>query len=119
MEVFLVPITLFVSLAVVASLVIYFRFRSRRDIQLTLRGVIDKGQELTPELLEKIGEPKRPANADLRRGIIAVSLGVGFAAFGFLLDEADAVRPLIAIGAFPFLLGLAYLGLWFFRDKEK
>lgn len=119
MEVFLVPITFFVMVAIVAGLMIYFRFKSRREIQQTLRGVIDKGQELTPELLEKIGEPKRPAKADLRRGIIAMSLGVGFAAFGIILDEQDAVRPMVAIAAFPFLVGLAYLGLWFSRDKEK
>jgi hypothetical protein len=119
MEVELVPITLFVSVALVAALVIYFRFRGRREIQQTLRSVIDKGQELTPELLEKIGEPKQPANADLRRGIIAAALGLGFAAFGIVLGEDDAVRPLVAIAAFPFVIGLAYLGLWFFRDKEK
>ncbi len=119
MDVELVPITLFVALALVAGLVIYFRFRSRREVQETLRSVIDKGQELTPELLEKIGEPKRPANADLRRGIIAMALGVGFAVFGVVLDEQDAVRPLLAIAAFPFMVGLAYFGLWFFRDKEK
>jgi len=119
MEVELVPITLFVSMAMVAGLVIYFRFRGRRETQKTLRSFIDKGHELTPELLEKISEPKRPANADMRRGIVAMSLGLGFAAFGILLGEADAVRPLVAIAAFPFVVGLAYLGLWFFRDKEK
>ncbi len=119
MDVELVPITLFVALALVAGLLIYFRFRSRREIQQTLRSVIDKGQELTPELLEKIGEPKRPATGDLRRGIVAMSLGLGFAAFGILLGEEDAVRPMVAIAAFPFVVGLAYLGLWSFRDKEK
>jgi len=118
-EVFLVPISLFITLTIVAGLMIYYRFRSRREIQQTLRGVIDKGLELTPELLEKIGEPKRPDKADLRRGVIAMSLGIGFAAFGIILDEQDAVRPMVAIAAFPFLVGLAYLGLWFNRDKEK
>ncbi|MGI9265790.1 MAG: DUF6249 domain-containing protein [Gammaproteobacteria bacterium] len=119
MEVFLVPITLFVMLAIVAGLMLYYRFKTRREIQQTLRSVIDKGQELTPEVLDKIGEPKRPSNADLRRGVVAMSLGLGFAAFGIILDEQDAVRPLVAIAAFPFLVGVAYLGLWFTRDKEK
>jgi hypothetical protein len=52
----------------------------------------------------------------MRRGVIAISLGVGFAAFGLLLGEEDAVRPFLAIGAFPFLIGVAYLGLWKFRE---
>ena len=115
----LVPITLFVALALIACLIIYYRYRGRRDIQQTLRNVIDKGQELTPELLDKIGEPARPENGDLRRGVIAISIGIAFAAFGIVLDERDAVRPLVAIASFPFLVGLAYLGLWVFRDKGQ
>lgn len=115
----LVPISLFVSMAVVAGLVVYFRFRGRREVQQTLRSAIEKGQELTPEVLDKIGEPPRPANADMRRGVIAMAIGAGCAAFGILVGEPDAVQPLLAIGAFPFLVGLAYLGLWFFRGKEK
>lgn len=119
MEIELVPITLFVSLALIAGLLIYFRFRTRREVQQTLRSAIDKGQELTPEILERIGEPRRPAQADLRRGVIAISLGAGCAAFGLVLGEQDAVQPLLAIAAFPFLVGLAYLSLWLFREKGK
>ena len=29
----------------------------------------------------------------------------------------DAMLPLIAVGSFPFVVGLAYLGLWKFREK--
>ncbi len=60
-------------------------------------------------MLARIGEPPRPENADLRRGVIAIGLGLGLAAFG---------RPLIAIGSVPFLIGLAYLGLWRFGGNR-
>ncbi|UCC15295.1 MAG: hypothetical protein JSW21_04990 [Gammaproteobacteria bacterium] len=119
MNIEFVPITFFLSIALIAGLVIYFRYRTRSEIQRTLRSAIDKGQELTPEILERIGEPRRPANADLRVGVIAIALGVGCAAFGLVLGEEDAVQPLLAIAAFPFLVGLAYLSLWRFREKVK
>lgn len=119
MEIELVPITMFVSVAVVFSLFFYFRFRVRRERQRTLRAVIEKGAELTPELLEQLGEPPPGGRADLRRGIIAIAIGLGFAAFGVILGEEDAVQPMLAVGAFPFLVGLAYLGLWMFREQER
>lgn len=111
-----VPITLFICLAVVVALFLYFRFRSRREAQQTVRAALEKGAELTPELLQQLGEPQRPRNSDMRRGVIGISLGIGFAAFGLLLGEEDAVRPFLAIGAFPLLIGIAYLGLWKFRE---
>jgi hypothetical protein len=111
-----VPITLFLCLAVVVVLFLYFRYRSRREAQQTVRAALEKGVQLTPELLQQLGEPQRPRNSDLRRGVIAMSLGIGFAAFGLLVGEEDAVRPFLAIGAFPFVVGVAYLGLWKVRE---
>lgn len=111
-----VPIVMFISLALVAVLFFYFRFRTRREMQQTVRAALDKGAELSPELLQQLGEPQRPKNADMRRGIIGVFLGIAFGAFGVLLGEEDAVRPMLAIGAFPLLVGVAYLGLWKFRE---
>ncbi|MGB5622182.1 MAG: DUF6249 domain-containing protein [Gammaproteobacteria bacterium] len=111
-----VPIVMFISLALIAVLYFYFRFRTRREMQHTVRAALDKGAELSPELLQQLGEPQRPKNADLRRGIIGVFLGIAFGAFGVLLGEEDAVRPMLAIGSFPLLIGVAYLGLWKFRE---
>jgi hypothetical protein len=119
MEIEFVPISMFVSLAVIVSLYFYFRFKTRREFQQTLRSAIENGQALTPEVLDRLGEPKRGRGADLRRGVIAMAIGLGFAAFGAILGEEDAVQPLLAIGAFPFVVGLAYLGLWKFREPEK
>lgn len=119
MDIDLVPITMFAATALVFCLFFYFRFRSRREVQQTLRSAIEKGHELTPELLEQLGEARPGRTADLRRGVIAVGIGLGFAAFGLVLGEEDAVQPLVAVGTFPFLVGLAYLGLWKFREREQ
>ncbi|HEX9876946.1 MAG TPA: DUF6249 domain-containing protein [Gammaproteobacteria bacterium] len=115
---FLIPIVLFVSVAVVISMVIYWSYRTRREVQATVRIAIEKGQELTPELLERLGQLGPSSQADLRRGVIALATGLGIAAFGVLVGEEDAVRPLLAISALPALIGLAYLGLWRFSSRD-
>lgn len=109
-------IVLFLSFVAIAFLYFYFRFRTRQVYQATLRAALDKGLELSPEMIESLGERKPNKNADLRRAVIAMGIGLGFAVFGITLGEEDAVRPLVAVGAFPFIVGLAYLGLWKFRE---
>ncbi len=106
-----VPISFFLSIAVIAVFFLVLRFRGKRETQQTVRLAIEKGHELSPQLLASLEDRKRSPQSDFRRGIVGVAIGVAFAAFGVVLGEEDAVRPLLAISAFPFLIGLAYLGL--------
>ena len=115
----LVPLGLFTMIAVVLGLLMYFRHKTRAEIQHTLRALVERGGELSPEVLERIGESPSPKNADLRKGAVAVALGLGIAAFGVLLGEDDAVQPLLAISSIPFLIGVAYLGLWKFGGNTS
>ena len=115
----IVPVAFFLAIVAIIFTVAYLRFRRRQEVQNTIRAAIERGQELTPEILERLGEPTHPKHRDLRRGVIAVGAGLGLAAFGLLVGEEQAVQPLIAIGALPFLIGLAYIGLWYFTGREK
>jgi len=115
----LVPLALFTAVAVVFSLYFHYRYKTRRDLQSTIKAVIEQGQELTPELLERLGQQARPAGSDLRRGVVLVAVGVALAALGSLVGEEEAVGPMLAFGMFPFILGIAYLGLWRFGDDRK
>ncbi|MEL7450643.1 MAG: DUF6249 domain-containing protein [Pseudomonadota bacterium] len=117
-EDFWIPIVLFLSIAVVSGLVVYFRFRMRREFQQTIRIAFDKGQELTPDLLQNLGGEPKPGNGDLRKGFIYVAIGVGLGVFGIILGEKDAVRPMLATGSLPLLVGFAYLALWRFGGKQ-
>ena len=119
-----VPIVMFIAIAVVMCVYYYMRHRTGEAVQKTVQTAIEQGQELTPEILERLGQtPKRkPADlrmADLRRGVVLISVGLGIAAFGALVGEEDAMRPLLAIGALPLLIGVAYLGLWRFGKSDK
>src|SRR5210317_1086803 len=69
----LIPISLFIATVLIVWIVVAFRYRSRRDVQATYRAAIERGQELTPELLDRLGEP-RSKNKDLRRGMILIGV---------------------------------------------
>ncbi len=118
MEGLWVPIVLFVTVTIVLSVWLYFRHHTRAELQRTVQMAIEKGQELSPELLDRLGQPRISGDVDLRRGVIFLSIGVAFAIFAFVINEEDAFRPLLGIAAFPSLLGVAYLALWGFADKK-
>ena len=114
---FWIPIVLFVVTGLILYAFFFYRYKTRHDLQNTVRTAIDKGQELTPEVLERLGRPRPLPEADLRRGVVLVALGVAIAVFGLALNEQDAVRPMLAIAAFPAIVGVAYLGLWRFTSR--
>ena len=117
-----IPSVMFISLAVILCFFFYFRSKNRAQLQATVRQAIEQGQQLTPELLERLGQPVQNRNADLRKGAIAVAIALAFAGLGLGIsqEEPDALGPMLGIAAFPFLIGLAYIGFWrFARNDEK
>jgi hypothetical protein len=108
----LVPIALFFAIAVTYCVKYYFAFRTRRDAQQSVRTALERGEPLTPELLDRLVQAPAPKSNDLRRGVIGVALGIGLGAFGVALGEESVVRPMLAVGCVPLLIGAAYLLLW-------
>ncbi len=114
-----VPLALFVAIVVPIVVSMYLRYRNKLAVQHTIRAAVERGQELTPEILERIGQEPLAPNRDLRRGLLAVSFGIALAAFGLLVGQEDAMRPMLALGSLPFLIGLAYIGLWTLSGRGK
>lgn len=116
-----IPIALFIVVGVVLSLVLYFRFRSRAEMQQTVRLALDKGTELTPELIDRLGEPKPDSDRDLRRGLIWLALAFGLALCGFFVPDPTnhALRGCLAGAAFPLLIGIAYMIMWRFGALKE
>jgi hypothetical protein len=108
----LVPIVLFLAIAVTYCVKYYFAYRGRQDAQKTVRVALERGDPMSPELLDRLVQSPVPKRTDVRRGVIGIFLGIGLGAFGFILGDEDAVRPMLAVGLVPLLLGLAYLLLW-------
>ena len=120
MEDVIVPAVMFLGLTVVFSLLFWFRYRARREMQETLRVALDKGQDLTPEIIDRLGHPKAAPDKDLRLGVIWLAIAVGLALCGFAVpdDSGEALRGVLAGAAFPFAIGVAYMILHFVTGRS-
>jgi len=116
----IVPAVMFVGLTVVFSLLLWFRYRARREMQETLRVALDKGQDLTPEIIDRLGHPKAAPDKDLRLGVIWLAVAAGLAMCGFAVpdDSGHALQGILAGAAFPLAIGLAYMILHFFAGRS-
>ncbi len=119
-EVF-VPLGLFLMIFLIIAVVMFFRFRSRQELQMTVRAAIESGQALSADVMQELTAALHPKRSDLRRGIVLVAIAFGFVALAFAVGtrQGDVVAPLLGISAFPFFTGLAYLALWFFNRDEQ
>ena len=116
-----IPIVMFAGLTVVLSLFVWFRFRIRNDAQATIRTAIEKGHELTPEVIDRLGHPRPHKDRDLRVSLIFFALAIALSLFGIALpvDEEHAQRVFMGIAAFPFSLGVAFLIMWRFTERRS
>ena len=121
MEEVFIPISMFLGLTVVISLFFWFKYRARSDMQATIRTAIDKGQELSPEIIDRLGHPRRQKDQDLRLAMIWLALAAGLALCGFFVPDPSghALRGCLAGAAFPFCIGVAYLVMWRFASSER
>lgn len=115
----LIPIVLFLVIGGIFALAFYFKYRTRHDIQHTVRTAIERGDPLSPEIIETLASSLASPHADLRRGIISLALGAAIYLAAVLIGEPDAMGPLTAVSMFPILVGLAYLGLWYFVGRRS
>ncbi len=93
-------------------------------MQQTIRSAIDKGQELTPELVESLGKPQRSSkDKDLRFSLIWFAIAFGLSLFGGAIGMAEDEAPVFiiftGIAALPFMVGLAYFIMWKFTEPAQ
>lgn len=108
----LIPMVFFSMVAIIAWGFFYFRNRGRSELQATIRQALDKGQELSPELIDRISEPKPGKMRDLKRGLIWVAVAIGFVGLGFTIPDEEAQPVMLGISVFPVAVGLAYILIW-------
>ena len=117
----LIPIVMFISLAAVLIAVFWFRWRARDGMQQTIRMALDKGHELTPEIIDRLGHPKEAKDKDLRLGVIWLSIALGLALMAFAVGSfaSEALQGTLASAALPFAIGLGYLVIHFLTGKDE
>jgi len=108
----------------------YLKSREKREIQTTVRHAIDKGQQLPPDLIDAMTKDvasKLPSRSrDLRRGVIWLAVGIGFAAFSYLSnlgwndhDMEQASSAMLGLAAIPATIGIAFIVLSFFNPNKE
>jgi hypothetical protein len=114
MEDWAVPIAMFLVIGAVLCTYLYLRYRARHEVLATVRHALERGHELTPELLEAVSGDVAGGQRDLRKGVIWLALAVAIGIMSWTFDESD----LLGIAALPLLLGIAYLVLWRFSGGK-
>lgn len=115
----MIPIVMFISMGIVFCVLFWFRYKTKEGMQQTFRSAMDKGQELTPEIIDRLGHPKPAKDKDLRLGVIWIAIAVGLVAFGFGIPDDEEVHRIFAgISAFPLVIGIAYLILNKITDRD-
>ena len=117
----LIPIAMFAAIALIFFIVLFFRYRSRTEMQRTVRLALEKGSDLSPEIISKLGDPEPSKNRDLRLGLIWLALAVGLALCGVAVPDPSghALRGCLAGAAFPFAIGIAYMIMWQYGARTE
>ena len=117
----LVPIVMFLSLALVMIALFWFRWRARDGMQQTIRMALDKGHELTPEIIDRLGYPTPSKHKDLRLGIIWLAIAFGLALMAFAVGSfaTEALHGTLASAALPFAIAIGYLLIYYLTGKGE
>ena len=109
-------LVLWVAIVLIVAITGLRRFLTERERQRTLRAVLERGQSLDPQLLQKlVARQERPRTREglLVGGITTMGAGIGLAVFGLVLGsrhgDPEALSPLLGVGAMVFCIGLALL----------
>lgn len=119
MEELWIPIVLFIAVTVIFCLWFYFKYRTSMATQETFRLALEKGSELSPELIKQLAEPEPAKDRDLRRGLIWAAIGIAMVILAVAIGEPEAMGPIMGSAAFPGLVGVAYLIMWRFGARQE
>ena len=114
----LIPLAAVLGTAAVICILFWFKHRNRSEVQQTIRAALDKGHELSPAVIDRLGHPKESNDKDLRLGIIWLAVAVGLVMFGYGIPDDEATEVMRGIASFPFAMGIAYLILHKFSDRN-
>lgn len=119
----LIPISMFAMIGAIVIVPSWLKSRERSEMQATLRSAIEKGQPMPAEIIDAMTKNVKVAPtslSDLRTGVIWLAVGLGIAAFGYMVgyEEADAFQPLVGIASIPAIIGLAYIALSFVNPNK-
>ena len=95
---------------------IWYDIRRKAEQQRTIRSIVESGKDLDPKVIESLlktesSDPVQTSKDLKTSAIVTFFVGVGLAAFGFIIgiQEPQAIIPLAGIGGLLFCISA---GLW-------
>lgn len=109
-----VPIVLFLCIVGIIAVSLHFASKRENCRQETIRAALERGQELTEEVVMSL-TPKRSKNTALYIALPTVGLAIALLIFGTGTGETDAAWASV----FPFFLGVGIIISWYIDKKES
>lgn len=97
----------------------HFRTKAHARTADILEKMVDRGDAITPETVQAMGIKSRTPDTDLKTGLVLIAIGMAFTILGRMIPEDEAQTVMIGIASFPFLVGLALIGFWFFLGRKS
>ncbi len=120
-EIIIAPLivgTVFITPVLIVGFLVFFSHRDKQLVHASIAKMVDKGMEIPPHLLIQQKKQKESSpNADLKKALILLSVGLGVSLFLFYIPDARE-EGAWSIGVIPFIIGLGYLVFWKL-DKPK
>ena len=118
----LVPFMFFATIVAIVLGSIYFSHQSRVQKYKVIEKMLDHGQTLTPDMLESLNKAiisgDKPNQAPFGQAVFQILIGIGLAVFFWAMSvSAGTPSFLIAVGVFPFVIGLARLITVFYEKR--
>ena len=115
----LVPVAFFATAPLIVWAIVAYRYKTKKSVLSLLEIMSQKGETITPSTIHALGIRPRSPDADLRTGVILITLALAFLMLGVIIGEEEALRGLGGIAMFPLLIGIAYIGLWVFIGRKE
>ena len=112
-----IPIIFLLSVPLSIYFWLFYGTQKEQDRQNTIRAAIEKGQELTPDIISSLTPSKSKSKfRDLRIGLPIVGLSIGWMLFGhFGVNDKEVTWA----AAFPLFFGLGFIIAWYISLKES
>jgi hypothetical protein len=124
-------IIVFIIFSSIVSVIIgpsFLKNRERREMQLTVRHAVDKGQTLPPELIDAMTKDVQKSlpsrTKDIRKGVLSLATGVGIAGFALAVENAsrdwggNGEGALLGVACIPVAIGIAFIILGIFNPNK-
>ncbi len=110
----MVPLGSFAMIVGIVWIVSHFNARKRNEVNQTIRHAIDKGQNLSTDVLDRLARASDATLNDLRRGVTFIAIAAAMIVFGYMMsfEDTELFRVMTGAAAFPGFVGLASIALW-------